>query len=162
MIRDLEWVMLSESGPPGIRERKKLKGSRGRGKTYERKVDRHLRDLCRSGALDSALGAPLHRYFQQWLCFRDAEGPGFAQPDSFVVGTRAVLLVEAKLTYTMDGDHQLRYLYGPLLEELFGLPVLRVQAFKNLRGCPGPPMIDQLAARFEREDEILGWHFMGL
>jgi hypothetical protein len=154
--------MLSESGPPGIRERKKLKGSRGRGKTYERKVDRHLRDLERSGTLAEHLGGPVERYFQQWLCFRDAAGPGFAQPDSFVVGSRAVLLVEAKLTYSLDGDHQLQYLYGPLLEELFGLPVLRVQAFKNLRGCPGPPMVEELAERFKRDDFILGWHYMGL
>ena len=77
----------------------------------------------------------------QWLYFEDANGPGHAQPDAFLTEPERVLLFEVKLTQNVWAWGQLEGLYGPLLTELFGLPVTKVLLCKNLVSDPGPSLV---------------------
>jgi hypothetical protein len=105
--------------------KRRLKGSRAKGITYEHKVQRHLRDLAQE------LGVEFHA--QQWLQFSDADGLGFAQPDAFVVFEDEVLLFEAKLTQSDQAQGQCLELYVPLLENIYSRPCVACQVFKNIR-----------------------------
>lgn len=67
-----------------------------------------------------------------WLRFRDVNGWGYAQPDVVLRGSREVVIVECKLTYTKAALRQLEGLYMPLLEMLWGLPTRGIVACRGL------------------------------
>jgi len=74
----------------------------------------------------------------QWIVFEDSHGRGYLCVDAFVVGTKCVLIVECKLTYTPDmAWWQMEKRYAPVLRHIFGLPTCTLQVCKNLRyGIP--------------------------
>lgn len=122
----LRHVKILKNNPWGGKQ-PRLKGNRAKGKTYERTVLRCLRRaLTESDCI----------HYNEWLGFTDASGTTYCQPDIYVVLPSYVLLLEVKLTQTEDAEIQLRDLYRPLLEELYGLPVVMVQVCKNLRYQP--------------------------
>jgi hypothetical protein len=153
MVEGLEWTMLSE-GPPYGKQRK-LKGSRGKGQTYEKKVGRELRDLINEGRIEGEL------FSGQWFAFCDAHGPGFAQPDHFIWTESLVLLFECKLTQSDKAEAQLNLLYAPILAEHYQLPVLKVHTCKNLRFDPGGLRILDPLERLQRSEDILVWQYRG-
>ena len=71
---------------------------------------------------------------QRWIRFADGNGPGWAQPDFYLVQPRRVICWEAKLSYVPEGLDQLTELYVPLLEHIYERPVLPILVFKNPSG----------------------------
>lgn len=91
-----------------------------------------------------------------WLYFSDENGPGYAQPDHYVVQDNRVLLIECKLSQTPRAWVQMRKLYKPLLEMYYNLPVLCIQACRNLREDDGNIISSMVDLR-----DGLTWHYIG-
>jgi hypothetical protein len=94
---------------------------------FERKLGKKLQRLLDSGKLSGKLFA------KHWFQFQDANGPGWAQPDFFILEPHRVTIFEAKLTQTPAAWEQLHGLYQPLIEMAFKRPVVCVQVCKNIR-----------------------------
>lgn len=100
--------------------------------------------------------------FSQWIRFFDTNGGGFAQPDFIITLPRAgaVLVLEAKYTYTDSAWEQLERLYVPLVRKLYpGKTVYTVQVCKVLVDVV--PLADILSFL---DNPCLGrvtWHFLG-
>src|SRR5256885_1619164 len=98
-IQGLQWVELCWNSPwPKVR----LRGSKARGITYQNRLGNHLRNQ---------FGEQL--YSGQWLRYLDANGPGFAQPDFYLVGPHSTIVWEAKLTQREQAYRQISQLYRP-------------------------------------------------
>lgn len=102
----------------------KPKGARAKGLRFEKEFGKRLRQWAESKGLEVRLG--------QWIHFIDANGRGFAQPDAYVVG-EVVWLFECKLTQSDQAESQMRDLYAPLLERIYGKKVVCCQVYKNQR-----------------------------
>lgn len=121
----IQRAMLTTAGP--FPEPKRLKGSRSKGLTYERKFGKMLRRWMDSGYFYEG------QLFQKhWINFEDDNGVGWAQPDYFILTPDAIWIFELKLSQNSGAWEQLRGLYGPLLEHLFRRDIVRVQVCKNL------------------------------
>lgn len=81
---------------------------------------------------------------------------GYAQPDAFVLLENKVLLLEAKLTQSDQAEAQCTKLYVPLLERIYGRPVVSAQVFKNIR-YETPTMVESLEELTQREGHWQ-WH----
>ena len=80
-----------------------------------------------------------------WLEYYDENGPGFAQPDLFLLGKGGLIVIECKLTYNTRAWDQLYGLYAPLLSRLYSLPVRSIQACRYLKvGCPPAVLVPEL------------------
>lgn len=112
------------------------------GLTYERKVWKFFK---RTQERDSSFprGSIL---YQQWFSVEPSNlsKPQFFCPDLLLVGPRAVVLFEIKLTQTELAAAQLRR-YAPMIEEFFSLPTILCCVFKNLLQRP-PALITNLSA----------------
>ena len=102
---------------------KRLRGSKARGMTYERKFQRMV---------SSSLPSIAQWHHNQWIEFEDTIGHGFAQPDSYLVLKSRIICFECKLTETLSGYSQLSGLYAPLLREIYSRPIILILACKNL------------------------------
>lgn len=122
-VRGLLWAQECPRGPFGPQKRKK--GAKARGLAFEKEVGR-------------ALPSPSHWAYNPWFQFADGSGMGYAQPD-YVLRTKSeVLVLECKLTDTLEAYDQLGKLYLPILEHVYGLPVYGIVVAKALR--PGSPV----------------------
>ena len=65
--------------------------------------------------------------------FHDANGFGHCQTDLMLEGERAVLVMEAKLSWVTEGHSQLELLYRPVVEAAMGKPMLGIVVTKHLR-----------------------------
>lgn len=145
----LRTVKILKNSPWG-KKSPKLKGSRAKGKTYERTVVRHLK---------RAFLEPELIHYNEWLGFTDATGSHYCQPDIYVELPSYILLLEVKLTQTDSAAYQLAGLYRPLLEALYSKPVVMVQVCKNLRY---PPKYEIHALReAKKPGQIYTYHFIG-
>lgn len=70
-------------------------------------------------------------FLNQWISFIDENGKGFAQTDQYLVQDDFILLFEDKYTQTNCAFLQMEELYVPLLEKIYGLPVMTLQVCKN-------------------------------
>lgn len=122
--------------------------------SYERKVVKELARQLREGELPDG-----ELFAGQWLVFYDARGRGFAQPDAYIVFSRAVLAVEVKLTQTEIAEDQLQNLYRPLLERLYKLPVHLLQVCRHLRYERGLVESPREVLEWPR-DHVSTWHWM--
>lgn len=123
-IKGLKWAELMENGPFKDSNRGKRACVKA-GHRYEKVV---LRELRRKSLGETC--------FQQWIMFADENGLGWARPDIYVLLSDVVLLIECKLTQSMDADVQLLTLYLPLLRSIYQQPILLLQVCKNLRVVP--------------------------
>lgn len=92
------------------------RGKRGEGMRYERK-------------LAEALPEAEHG---QWFQFVDAGGPGNCQVDLILRLPKAVVVLEAKYTWTPVGHTQIALLYKPVVEKAWNLPVYGIVVCKKL------------------------------
>lgn len=147
-MRALEHLQLCKPCErPSFIPRAKLKGLPARGIGYERKVGKSLKRIwthTRSGI---------------WFEYFDANGKGWCQPDHYVVLARQILLVECKLSEKDLAWDQMRWLYAPILEMHYKLPVTRVQACKILRSRRAI-IVDVREALAQPGGEFL-WHHLG-
>lgn len=101
---------------------------------------------------------------EQWFCFRDARGIGYAQTDIFMVFDTHVLLVECKLSQNTFAFPQMGNLYVPLLQHIYTRPVIGVQACKNLHFIPEKYWCEEIEDEFEfkGEKKMVTWHAFGV
>lgn len=99
-----------------------MKGSRAKGKTYERKV---IKDFTRAKLAGRVLSSP-------WFTFADANGLGYCQPDILIFLQESIIIVEVKLTQTSSAWQQLELLYKPVVELVYKKPVYLLQVCKHL------------------------------
>ena len=128
------WTLQETPVPAWERQRKRLKGVRGRGLRFERAVGRWL---VRAGHLPK-LG--------QWYRFIDKNGPGTAQTDIELHFPTHVLLLECKLSYNLEAYKQLEDLYMPILSMVYDKPVVGIQVVKFIspRAVSGVQIVDSL------------------
>lgn len=77
---------------------------------------------------------------QPWFQFHDLGiGKGFANPDIVIEFPDRICLIETKLTGGPHGRLQMEWLYRPILEKVFGKPVVCLLVCKWITGdTPGP------------------------
>lgn len=93
------------------------------GRRYQRRLGRHLRELFPGFEIKE----------EPWILFEDSNGSGAASPDFVLHLYNMILLVESKLTFTLEGVRQLLGLYQPLLEMLEpGVPIVPILAARGL------------------------------
>lgn len=109
------------------------------------------------------LGRELRRRFpnvrEDWINFCDANGPGWAQPDFFVVRENSVLCFEAKLTQ-QDAWGQLQ-LYRSLLFHIFRRPILCILVCKYVKAVPLGGFILAPEDLPEGQELNCTWHWLG-
>lgn len=112
------------SARPKSLPKPRLKGSRAKGLTYERKIGRMLkRDFSH-----------LDVHSDVWFDCVDGNGQFYACVDHFVLTPSAGFVVECKLTQSYLAYDQLFFKYMPIIEAHYGLPVFGIQACRHLRG----------------------------
>ena len=84
----------------------------------------------------------------------------YAQPDHYIVFPTHVLLIECKLSQKSRAFPQMGLLYVPLLREIYNLPIVGVQACKNLYMIPKKYLVDDIRTLFtySGSEEMLTWH----
>lgn len=106
-----------------------------------------------------------------WINFKDLNGWGWCQPDLLVRNFRWkmatgreqlwTLILEAKLSYTVNGHLQIEELYAPVVERLWGQPCLGIVVCKHLSDAAEPKIItDNLRQALDlaaRGRSILHW-----
>lgn len=68
----------------------------------------------------------------QWFQYQDERGLGWCQPDLFTADVERLVVIECKLTWTSEAREQITHLYCPILEHIYGKPVVGVIVAKNL------------------------------
>lgn len=132
---------------------KNLKGSRAKGKTYERKVGKQLRKRA------DKLKVDLHP--QEWIEYEDANGYGYCQPDYYLVCDGFILLAECKLTQTDSAFNQMTKLYMPVLKYMYDMPIIPIQIFKNIKRHT-PNLIKDITELYNKPKHGLwNWHYLG-
>jgi len=111
----LLWVESAPSGPPRLVQ-SKPRGAKAAGLRYERSVAK---------AIPGAVHGP-------WFRYADQTGSHWCQPDFYKLLPEAVLVLEAKLTWTPNGHQQIFQLYSPVLGKFFNRPVHGIVVCKNL------------------------------
>jgi hypothetical protein len=124
----------------------RLRGSRAAGVTYEKKVGKVLRHLFGTKAVHSGV----------WFEYADSVRQGVCQVDHYVLREEVVLLIECKLSESLEAWGQMRDLYAPILRRAYGLPVTCIQATKCLRS--GLPVI--FDPRETRSGGTYLWHVL--
>ena len=104
-IEDLLWAeeSLDEPFPTrrGSTQAQKL------GFAFEKKVEKALAK------------AKLNFSANPWFHFEDLNGIGYCQPDFLIFDATEVIILEAKLRYTPAAEEELRYLYSPIIQEVY-------------------------------------------
>lgn len=94
----------------------RLTKSQKEGLRYEKRVQEHLRRLCKRDVSLSLLCNP-------WVLYHNrSNGPTascFCQPDCLLLQGGKVTIVECKLSHTNDSWQQLRLLYEPVLRKIY-------------------------------------------
>lgn len=120
VVEGLRWAEARPEGPWGAKG-SRPRGAKALGVAYEKALARALPDAKRG----------------QWWKFDDVNGGGWCQTDLLLEGASSVLVLEAKLSWVMQGHTQLELLYKPVLEMALGKPLLGVVVCKTLRsGMP--------------------------
>lgn len=133
----------------------RLKGSRAKGKAFERKTGRHLKRMVQAGFF----GEEADLRSEQWIYFKDENGTGWCQPDHFIATPERIFLFECKLTQSDVADVQLKQLYSPCLKYIYKRDVLMIQVFRNMRYHPGAALIETpVGLRSARG--VLCWHYL--
>lgn len=126
VVQELQSAWLTDECPSVAKGKQRLRGLKAKGKSFEKKVGRELKRLI------SPLEPPPELRSEQWIAYQDRNGPGWGQPDHYLVFPDRVLLIECKLTQRAQAIMQMRELYVPLLLHIYARPVTLIQACRNL------------------------------
>lgn len=134
-------------GVPQHAGRAPTRGKKAHGVRYEKSLAKHL-GFARHG---------------QWFQFIDANGHGYCQTDLLLEFPQAMVVLEAKYTWTPQGHFQIDRLYKPVVEKAFGRPCFGLVVCKKLCDGMGETMV------VSRLDEAIHWasrkrvalHWMG-
>jgi hypothetical protein len=152
-IAGLRWARTLDEKPnflPVGRPR----GAKAEGLRYER-------------ALAKGLGAKFR--WGLWWEYRDAGGIRYCQTDFFGKAKEWVILLESKLTWTVDAEEQLHELYIPVVAMALKVPrsqVLPIVVCKYLTRSASRPVCDTLKEAIHAAMEINApfcpvWHHLG-
>jgi hypothetical protein len=150
----IRWARTLDERPNFIPINRPKKGVKGEGLRYEK-------------ALAKGLGAKFRHGL--WWEYRDAGGIGYCQTDFFGKAKEWIILLESKLTWTMDAEEQLHELYVPVVAAALGIPraqVLPIVVCKYLTSGASRPVSDTLRDAILRSMEISApfcsvWHHLG-
>ena len=110
--RDVSWAKFIKT-PAFASKSPKLRGARAEGIRYEKKVHRYIKETFP----DLHINAP-------WLEFRAkfARRSKICQPDALIINPRlgTITVIEIKLQHTSNAWWQVRRLYTPVVEKIFG------------------------------------------
>ena len=111
--RNVTWAEFSTWEPSFEGKRSRSTGAQAHGIRYERKVQRYLTALC-SGHY---IPAPWFRY-----CTHNHPHWPYCQPDGllFNYNRNLITIVEIKLGHSLQAWEQVRTLYGPVIDLVFG------------------------------------------
>jgi hypothetical protein len=149
----LRWARKIE-GKPAFIPLSRPRGAKGEGMRYER-------------ALAKGLGAKFR--YGMWWEFKDDGGIGVCQTDFFGMAKQWAILLESKLTWTMDAEEQLHGLYIPVVAMALDIPrsqVLPIVVCKYLTRSASRPVCDTLKEAIQQAMEINPpfcpvWHHIG-
>ncbi len=146
-IQGLKWARALASRPSCI-PKGRASGAKAEGLRYERLVAKRL-PVARHG---------------QWFEYEDLKGHGYCQTDIImeIQGCRVVL--EVKYTWTAEGHYQLERLYLPVVEAVYGAPVVGVVVCKRLEEkMPGTVVTGDLwhALQLGRSGKRPVFHWIG-
>lgn len=104
---------------------------------------------------------PVELVSHQWFEYEDINGYGCCQIDHMLICPGFIILLECKLTYNPGAEGQMYNLYVPVLAEVYGCPVVCVQAFKNVSRQIAN-RIDNLKALVmqPRNNVVWNWHYL--
>lgn len=123
------------------------KGAKRRGIRYE---------VAFANALSSLYPEALHG---QWWAFEDDSGSGYCQTDLLIVGPKAAVVFECKLTLVEQAFEQLSELYLPVVERALSLPTTGIVVTRHLRRSE-KLVVGSLAEALEQSQEtipVLHW-----
>jgi len=135
--------------------KRKLKGKRAKGLSYERLVGKTLGRWKDEGSLDCKI------HLGRWFYFIDKNGHGWCQPDIYLEFKDCIILIECKLTQTENAFLQMKELYVPVLQKVHGKPVYTVQVCKILRYAPKLRLNCIMEMVDRPRDGEYTWHFLG-
>lgn len=127
--------------PPSFNAEGKQSAAKKAGLMYERKAKVALERVFRGK--DTRDG--------QWLGFTDSSGARACQPDFLVVFPTFVVIVEIKVNHCELAWWQLRRLYSPVVERVFGWPTVLVEVVKHYDPMAFWPEEDKVDVKFELE-----------
>lgn len=145
VIAGLKWAQLA---PKAIHRPGRAKGAKGQGLRYER-------------LLAKALPGAQHGV---WFQYSDMNGLGACQTDLLAVLRTCVVVIEAKYTWVPEGHLQLEALYKPVVERVFGKPMLGIVVCKRLvPGMTGVHVAPSLTAAINiaQHGGRAVWHWLG-
>lgn len=96
--------------------KRRPRGAKGAGLRYE-------------AAVAAAIPKSVHN---PWFEYHDSAGHGWCSPDVVIHFAEAIAVLECKLTDTPTAYSQLTQLYKPVLEMVYGKPVIGVIVVKHL------------------------------
>ena len=107
------WARLLDEQPAFI-TRRRARGAKARGVTYERKAHEYLQERL--------IGLPQVDYHKSpWIEFKDTFGVRYCQPDAFILDLehKHLCVVEVKYRHSEEAWWQLWRLYIPLAKKLY-------------------------------------------
>jgi len=156
-LESLIWTDLWTGKPPFGGAKKAATTAQQEGLTFQKKAFKCLKEAISRGYLQGEL------FVEPWFEFEDANGPGFAQPDAYILpedDEAPIILIECKLTQVSKGWAQMKQLYAPLLAQYYNRPILHVQAAKKLSNVNRVAMVKPWALPLDETKPML-WHFLG-
>ena len=149
----LKWARTLEDKPAFI-PIGRPRGAKSEGLRYERSLAKGLGARFRHGL---------------WWEYRDAGGISYCQTDFFGRAKEWVILLESKLTWTMDAEEQLYELYIPVVACALGIPrsqILPIVVCKYLMRQADRPVSSTLKEAIKAAMETSApfcpvWHHLG-
>lgn len=135
---------------------RKLRGAYAKGKRYEKMVYRRLKRWKAEGLIPGKL------FLGEWIKFRDRNGVGYCQPDAWIETDQYIFLLEIKLTQTHSAVLQMKELYEPVLDFIYGKPIICIQVCKNMFKSQGKSEIFHIFPLLKKPRMgVFTWHFIG-
>jgi hypothetical protein len=145
-ITGLKWARRLPARPACI-PASRPRGSRAAGLRYER-------------ALAKSLPAALHGC---WFEFEDANGHGYCSPDLILSQSNLLVILEAKLSFTLDAVPQLDF-YSTIVEKALRKYTVPIIVTKYLRDVPPNFVIQsdlEYAILSARRQQLTILHWLG-
>jgi hypothetical protein len=128
-VVQVEWAHECEA--PAFARKKRLRGTKALGVSYEKKLAKML---------------PKGTLHGQWFIYSVADKPKYCQPDFLLRGKSELAVLEAKLTDIEAAWEQLEGLYAPVLRACYGKKILLVTVSRSLtRLAAGSKVCETLA-----------------
>lgn len=151
-LKGLTKAQFIDERPKFIPPQAKLRGAMKKGITYENKVAKYLKALCK--------GEVIHG---QWIEYVDRQGLGWCQPDILIVPKtkrHSLVIVECKLTATPRAKNQLKYIYLPALQMIYPKHTIKlVQVCRNLSKGFSDTKLESIEEAYSKKTD---WDFATL